>query len=212
LRFRNLSKEQKLRLAIMVVACGLVFYAVGIATNFFGLPIFSMFFIISYNTAHDVVTYMAITAAVALTLITLLATIMKRRKVEMPQVRNRPVFRTVETPHQASTRVRMPTSTLKMTDTLKMTGSLESSNVKQETQQATKPVIKTTERLPVQTANQPSVVKDSKISQVDINEKMGKFVCPVCKKEFSTPLFTLEYVESIPKLIKHCPYCDHRLG
>jgi mannose/fructose/N-acetylgalactosamine-specific phosphotransferase system component IIC len=51
---------------MVLVACGLVFYAAGIATNFFGSTVFSMFFVISYQTAHNTVTYLAVTLAVAL--------------------------------------------------------------------------------------------------------------------------------------------------
>jgi len=67
-----------------------------------------------------------------------------------------------------------------------------------------------TKQLTVQTARQPSIVKNTTINQVGV-EKKGRFTCPACKKEFSTPLFTLEYAATGPKLIRHCPYCDQRI-
>jgi len=205
-RFKNLPKEQKLLLIMMVVACGLVFYAIGITTNFFGLPIFSIFFIISYNTAHDIVTYLALVIAIALSVITVTVTLIKKRKISPPQTPNKPFTRMMKARDQASGRARMPT------ETLKMVSNLENSRVTQKNQQATHPVIQPTNRSPDQTANQQYVVKDSTINrQVDKKEEKGTFTCPNCKKEFSTPLFTLEYAASTPMLIRRCPYCDQPL-
>ena len=64
----------------------------------------------------------------------------------------------------------------------------------------------------VQTASPSYVVKNTTSSQeVGLREVKGRLTCPACKKEFRTPLFTLEYAASTPKLVKHCPYCDHPL-
>jgi uncharacterized Zn-finger protein len=68
-----------------------------------------------------------------------------------------------------------------------------------------------TKQSTVQTARQPGIVKNTTINQVDVKEKKSRFTCPTCKKEFSTPLFTLEYAATGPKLIRHCPYCDQRI-
>lgn len=67
---------------------------------------------------------------------------------------------------------------------------------------------KPTKQSAVQTASQPYVVKNTTINQVGVREEKGRLTCPTCKKEFSTPLFTLDYEASTPKLIRHCPYCD----
>ena len=64
---RELSKTQ---LAIITVAGGLLFYTVGVATGLFGLHIFSTFFIISKQTAHDIAYATAVTA-IALIIMTL---------------------------------------------------------------------------------------------------------------------------------------------
>jgi uncharacterized Zn-finger protein len=162
-----------------------------------------MFFIISYNTAHEVVTYAAVIAAIALGAITLTLTLVKKRKLELPQIHDKPVVRMMKTPGEASASVRMPTNTLKIT------GNIENNKVEQKNQQATQPLIKPTKQSTVQTASQPYIVKNATLNQeVGIKEEKGRLTCPTCKKEFSTPLFTLEYAASTPKLIRHCPYCD----
>jgi len=76
-KLRELSKTQ---LVMIIVAVGLLFYAVGIATNFFGSPVFSMFFIISNETAHNVA-YLAVAIAIALIIMTLAMSLIKKRSV-----------------------------------------------------------------------------------------------------------------------------------
>jgi len=68
-----------------------------------------------------------------------------------------------------------------------------------------------TKQSTVQTASQQPTVKNTTINQAGVKEKKSRFTCPNCKKEFSTPLFTLEYAATGPKLIRHCPYCDQRI-
>jgi uncharacterized Zn-finger protein len=202
-RFKNLSKEQKLRLTMMVIAYGLLFYAVGVATNFLGSPIFSMFFVINYNTVHGVVVYVALAAAVALSVITLTLTLIKKQNAELPQVHNKPVIRIIKAPHQAIVKIS------NATNTLKMTSNIENNRVNQKNQQPTPPVIKPTKQSTVQAASQLYTVKNTTSNREEaIKEEKDRFTCPTCKKEFSKPLFMLEYVASTPKLIRHCPYCD----
>jgi hypothetical protein len=199
--FENLSKEQKLRLTIMAVACGLAFYAVGVATDFFGSPIFSMFFIINYNTVHGEVIYVAVAVAIALTLISLGVPLIKKRKLEFPQIHNRPIIRIMKTSDEAPPIVSIPTNALKMT------GNQKNNKVKQKNQQPIPPTIKPTLQSTIQTASQPYIVKNTTINQVGVKENKDRLTCPNCKKEFSTPLFTLDYTASTPKLIRNCPYC-----
>jgi uncharacterized Zn-finger protein len=202
-RFKNLSKEQKLRLTMMVIAYGLIFYAVGVATNFLGSPIFSMFFVINYNTVHGIVVYVALAAAVALSVITLTLTLIKKQNVKLPQARNKPIIRIIKGPHQAIARIS------NATNTLKMTSNIENNKANQKNQQPTQPVIKPTDQSTVQTASQLYTVKNTTSNQEEaIKEQNDRFTCPTCKKEFSKPLFMLEYAASTPKLIRHCPYCD----
>ena len=63
---RLLTETSKIRLAIVAVICILIFYAVGIATNLFASPAFSMFWIISAETARGVVLYVATALAIVL--------------------------------------------------------------------------------------------------------------------------------------------------
>jgi hypothetical protein len=60
---RVVSKTQGL---LIVIAGCLLFYAIGILTNLFSLPVFSMFFIISNQAAYDIA---FVAAAIAVTLI-----------------------------------------------------------------------------------------------------------------------------------------------
>lgn len=202
----NLSREQKLRLTMMTIAFGLVFYVIGVATNFFGSPIFSMFFTINYNTVHGVVLYVALAAAVALSAINLTLALIEKRNLGLPQVHDKPVIRIMKTPDEASAGVSMPTNTLKMT------GNPENNKAELKSQQATQSVIKPTNQSTFETASQPYIVKKTTINQTGVKEEKRRLTCPNCKKEFSTPLFTLEDAASTPKLIRHCPYCNQPLG
>jgi len=66
-----------------------------------------------------------------------------------------------------------------------------------------------TKQSTVQTANQQHTVKNTTISPEEgRKEDKDRLTCPTCKKEFRTPLFTLDFTASTPKLIRHCPYCD----
>lgn len=89
-KLRQLSTVQKLYAAMIVIACCLVFYAVGIVTNFFASPVFSMFFIISYDTAHDVVSYVAL--AIGLSIIALTISLVKKRKSVVLKSEEKPVI------------------------------------------------------------------------------------------------------------------------
>ena len=65
-KLRELSQTQKLQIATIVIISVLIIYGIGIETNFFANPIFSMFFIISYETAHTVVSSVAIVTALTI--------------------------------------------------------------------------------------------------------------------------------------------------
>ena len=202
-RFKNLSKEQKLLLTMMVIIYGLIFYSIGVATNFFGSPMFSMFFVINYNIVHGVVIYVALAAAIALSAITLTLTLINKQNIELPQIHNKPIIRIMKASDQASARVSMPTNTMKMAD------KSGNNKMNQKNQKPTQPVIKPTKLSTVQSASQQYTVKNTTINQeVAIKENQGRLTCPTCKKAFSIPLLMLEYAGSTPKLVRHCPYCD----
>jgi hypothetical protein len=91
LKLRKLSALQKLYFAMIVIACCLMFYAVGIMTNFFASPIFSMFFIISYETAHNIVSYVALAIAVGFCLTVLATRLVKKRRFVLREPEDKPV-------------------------------------------------------------------------------------------------------------------------
>ena len=59
-------KRNLLFLSVFLIA--LAIYAVGVATDFFRLPVFSTFWVVSYDTAHKTVLYTVLSLAVALTI------------------------------------------------------------------------------------------------------------------------------------------------
>jgi len=63
---------------MVIVAGCFLFYAIGIVTNLFGSPVFSMLFIISNQTAHDIA-YLAVVIAVALITVTLAISFAQKR-------------------------------------------------------------------------------------------------------------------------------------
>ena len=74
----NIRQKQTL-LVSFVVATGLILYALGIATNFFASPIFAPFFILSYNTAHELAYGVAAAGAA---LIAVILTLNFRKKAQ----------------------------------------------------------------------------------------------------------------------------------
>ena len=84
-------KKQKLRIAIIVIACSLIFYALGIVTNFFANPAFSMFFIISNETAINIA-YATVVGAVAVLIIGLTVALRQKRKIIKPQTIYKPII------------------------------------------------------------------------------------------------------------------------
>ena len=71
-------RQKRTLIASLIIAAGLISYALGIATNFFALPMFSSFFILSNYTAHEVA-YAAAIAGVALILAILTLNFQKNR-------------------------------------------------------------------------------------------------------------------------------------
>ena len=85
-----MPRRQKLLAALIVAVYGLIFYAFGIATNLFASPAFSMFWIISAQTAHYIA-YGVAAAATALSIIILTVNFLKRRKTSSLRLPNKPV-------------------------------------------------------------------------------------------------------------------------
>ena len=70
MKLREISKNQIIFIIILIVVCGLLFYANGIAFGLFASPIFS----------SEVVAFLVVTVAVALTMIVLTIVFVEKRK------------------------------------------------------------------------------------------------------------------------------------
>ena len=114
---KEFSKTQKLQIATIIVAGSLIFYAIGIATNFFASPIFSMFFIISNQTAHDIVTYLAVAIAIAIAITTSIITLTRRRKTAFTETRSKPAVSTFNASDEAPAIVTPPINNQKTIST-----------------------------------------------------------------------------------------------
>ena len=79
MKVKEKSSAQKIEIAGTFVVGILIFYAGGITTNLFGNPVFSMFWVISNETAHNVAAYAALTITIAVDLMILIMFLFKRR-------------------------------------------------------------------------------------------------------------------------------------
>jgi len=89
---------KKIQIATLTIASALIFYAVGIVTNFFANPMFSMFFIISAETAHTIVTGIAVVTAIAFATLAAAVTVNKKRKAVLLQTQNKLSINTIKAP------------------------------------------------------------------------------------------------------------------
>ncbi len=196
-------KKQKLRIAIMVIVGCLILYAVGIATNLFGNRVFSMFWIISNETAHNIATYAAAAGAAALVTIGLTATLIKKRETKKTQTSYKPIISSFKATDKKTIKTKLPDNTLEM---IEETKDYRKAQKNYEIRQAT---IQITEQSPAQKTIQPATDQNVSNNQKNTanDSEHEKLTCPNCKKEFSTPLFMLEYIKSQPKLVRDCPYC-----
>jgi uncharacterized Zn-finger protein len=202
--------------------CGLIFYAVGIATNFFASPAFSMFWIISYQTAHNVVTYVVVVIAVALSMVLSIGLI-KKRKAMFPETHNKMVIRAI------NARDEVPVRAIPSTDNQKTASNPESNKTEQKGNAYTLLIVSNestngavadnlarmrAKQSTTQISTQQNADNNSTIDQatgIKVIKNEDKITCQVCKKEFSTPLFSLDFSSSNPKLIRLCPYCNQPL-
>src|SRR5665648_215917 len=93
---------KKIQIATLTIASALLFYAVGIATNFFANPVFSMFFIISAETAHTFVTGIAVVTAIAFATLAVAVSVNKKRKAVLHDTQNKLAITTTNAPIKAS--------------------------------------------------------------------------------------------------------------
>jgi uncharacterized Zn-finger protein len=138
-------------------------------------------------------------------IIGLTITLIKKRKTIKPQSTYNPFISRIKTAYQTPVKADPPTITLKMK------GKIEENKTEQKKEPIKQPIIQLTEQSAAQRLTQPTLNKTNN-QKIDTNKPVnGKLTCSNCKKQFSTPLFMLEYVQSKPKLVGHCPYCDQPL-
>ena len=195
----NISTTQKLFVIMLVVAGGLVFYAVGIATNFFAQPIFSMFFVISYSTAHNIVVYIAIGAAIVIS-VPAITMYLRKRKTSACEMGIKPTVPLVQTQRKAtaSPNFVMIVEPSETVSTRKMT-PIQSTQI---TMAPKSPVVSepTIQRMPAKPEITPTI------------DNGDKLTCPSCGKEFTTPMLMLDYSSAKTDLVAYCPYCFERVG
>jgi len=192
-----MSNTQKVLIAILVVAGILMFYGIGIATNFFAQPMFSMFFILSNETAHNIVAYLAIGAAVAIGLLGLVI-VLKKRISYSPKIQIKPVVPLVQRPVKA------------VSSDFKMVSQPDRVNLEQK--------MKTSASAQVADGFKAESVNEPKVYQITVKPDVAKTTipekskCPSCKKEFSTPMLMIDYSSPKAGLVSYCPYCYEPIG
>jgi len=191
-KIKEMSSTRKLLIAILVIAGILMFYGIGIATNFFAQPMFSMFFVISSETAHNVVAYLAIGAAVAIGLLGLVLVIRKRRSYS-PVIQIKPVIPLVQRPVKV------------VSSDFKIAGNPE--RIKLEPKMKNSAPAQVAEVSKADPANEPKVHQIPIKPEVTKTAIPEKFKCPSCKKEFTTPMLMIDYSSPKAGLVSYCPYC-----
>jgi hypothetical protein len=188
------SRTQKVSITMMIFAGVLLFYAIGIATNFFGQPMFSMFFIISEETAHNLVVYIAIGAAISIGALTLAMNFLKKSKSSSFQIPIMPAIPMVQKPVKTVESVILEVSSMPEVTV-------------PEIKKKPISVTQSAEILKVETVREPTIQQIPKIEGTKTTNK-GKFTCPSCKKEFSTPMLMLHYLNpKTARVRNYCPYC-----
>lgn len=168
---------------MLIIASCLIFYAVGIVTNFFANPIFSMFFIVSQETARNIFTYLAVGIAISLIVITSSAIlIQKRRNNQANNEKN-----SKPTPSK---------------NDQKITKYLESSSIE-------KPIIQLVEQSKTQISAHSKTDEVTATSQEIMSQ--DKRVCSICQEKFDTPLYQINSSSSGIELGRICPYCRQSL-
>ena len=130
---------KKIQIATLTIASALLFYAVGIATNFFANPVFSMFFIISAETAHTIVTGIAVVTAIAFAILAVAVSVNKKRKVVLLETQNKLAITTAKAPIKASKAPRKRVRVTPQAVNLKITINPESKKTQQKKTTAKQP-------------------------------------------------------------------------
>lgn len=198
--FKQLTKTKKLSLAAIAVTSLLALYAAGVASNFFAQPMFSMFFIVSAQTAHTIVVYGAVGAAAAVGIVAVGLNLSKRGKDAAPSPK--PAAKPTA---KAKTK---PAALAEALVNLKTQGNL--GGVNQQETELPKPAPSISQAPKAEIENEVKT-EAATVKPEAATENKDKIECPACKKEFSTPIFMLDYAQSKPKVVSYCPYCNQPL-
>jgi hypothetical protein len=198
-RLEKITRKQKIFIAMIIIAGIFLFYGIGIATNFFAQPIFSAFFIISNETAHNLVAYIAVGAAFALGGLAL-ALNFGKLKVSLFGRKTKPTILSIPEPVKTVPTIYPPRTQPKPQPKPQVTVSEKRviPNPSIAMQLGEKPKTETAS-VPANQVKKPNATQTT---------NKGKFTCQSCKKEFSTPMLMLDYANSKTKMLSYCPYCN----
>jgi hypothetical protein len=198
------SNSKILWTAGILLASGLVFYAIGIATNLFASPIFSMFYIISYNTAHTIVIYAAVAAAAVIVTIASWSRMKKTRFGATCAGLGNSVqarFPKQDSAPESST----PVKTCKEQNSPQSKGP----TIVKTFAMAGQPTVQQLAKGNSQSFREPPAAKEPTAApEVVKKSSNGKIICPNCNKEFIAPMLMFDYKGSKAKLVGYCPYCE----
>jgi hypothetical protein len=191
IKMKLFRRVKKIHIGVFFIFV-LSFYAIGIATDFFASPILSTFFIISRETAHDIVFYASVAAAVVLT-IGVLSTILLKNQRRFSPLQNR-IVEFIKEANQESVLDAPALATEKIINISQVDGPQQ------------KPLPQTTIQIPT----------DSNIEKITLSpnlfqEKEDKVFCLNCKKEVSIVRST----DNNSQKVGHedlCPYCNKPLN
>jgi uncharacterized protein YbaR (Trm112 family) len=195
---RENFKALKLQFVPTIIAFVLIFYAIGIETDFFASPVFSMFAIISYQTAHNVAIYVASFTAVGLVLVATCYTALfnKSKKTEAKTA-----------PFSIQYSFGVPTKLTAAGNDQKITKYLVVDRA-EKTDQTIKQqeVGQLTRGSMAQLSNQSNIDRNGQANQ---DEDM--MICSVCKSRFRAPTYQIDSSSKEVELIRICPFCRQSL-
>jgi uncharacterized protein YbaR (Trm112 family) len=117
-----------------------------------------------------------------------------------------PVIDVVDAPGEA---VVQATSSV---DDQKVASNAEGHEAEQEDELNKQPDMQPIAPSTTQAPAEPNTDKNTTTNQETVlTLNKDKITCPACKKEFSIPVFMLDYTGLKPRLVRHCPYCDQTL-
>ena len=178
-KFKGITRTQKLLITALTFTGGLLFYLIGIASNFFAQPMFST-------------VYLAIGLAVAIGILGLVM-ILRKRRTFSSKIQAKPTVPFVQRPVKA------------VSSDFKMASKIERTNIEQKIKPSSYP--QRVEGLKVEPVREPTVHQITVKPEVAQTTSTERFRCQSCKKEFGTPMLMIDYASPKAGLVSYCPYC-----